>query len=124
MEIRETRNGRGVIATKNYRVGELIEESHVIVLNKSDTKKIDDTVLYDYYYSWGEKGDLAAIALGNGSLYNHSYKPNAKYVKRLDAKRINFIAIKPIQKGDEFLVNYNGDPYSKVPLWFNTATEE
>lgn len=119
MEIKETQNGRGIFATKPYSVGDIIEVSQVILLGRNDTKKIDGTVLYNYYFSWGNKNDQAAIALGNGSLFNHSYEPNAKYIKNQTNKTIQFVAIKPIKKEEEIVVNYNGDPNSKKPLWFD-----
>jgi SET domain-containing protein len=123
MKIKQTKFGRGVFSTRSYSVGDLIETSPVIVLSKEDTKKIDETLLYDYYFAWGKNGDQAALALGNGSLFNHSYSPNAKYIKRDSENEINFIALKLIKKGDEILVNYNGNPYSKKPLWFNADPE-
>ena len=123
MKIQRTKYGRGVFAAKDYKAGDVIEESQIIALSESDSRKIDDTLLYDYYFSWGEKDNQAAIALGNGSLFNHSYSPNAQYTKNIDQGLITFSAIKPIQKGQEILVNYNGDPSSENPLWFNADTE-
>lgn len=123
MEIQQTKYGRGVLATKNYSVGDVIEKSPVIILPNEDRLKIDGTILYDYYFSWGKNDDQAAIALGNGSLFNHSYSPNAKYIKQLDKNMIIFVAIKTIQRGNEILVNYNGQPESKEPLWFNADSE-
>jgi len=119
MKIQQTKYGRGVFATKDYSINDKIEESNVIVLPAEDKRKIDNTLLYDYYFSWGEDNSQAAIALGNGSLYNHSYSPNAKYIKRLRDQTIEFVAIGSIKKGEEIFVNYNGNPDSKKPLWFN-----
>lgn len=121
MKIQQSKYGRGVFATEDYDVGDLIEESQVLILSKEDTAKIDDTILFDYYFSWDN--NQAVLALGNGSLFNHSYSPNAKYLKKMDKSLIDFVAIKPIQKGEEILVNYNGDPESKEPLWFNADPE-
>lgn len=119
MEIKATEFGRGVFATLSYKVGDLVEVSPVIVLSSCETSRIDETILYNYYYSWGSNDDQAAIALGYGSLFNHSYTPNAKYVKNQEDNTIQFIAIKQIKKGAEILINYNGDPTSKAPLWFD-----
>lgn len=83
-----------------------------------DRKIIDKTSLYNYYFSWGINLIEGAIALGYGSLYNHSYKPNAKYIKYLDKKIIKFLAHTEIKKGDEIKVNYNEDPDNLEPLWF------
>lgn len=109
MKIKITRNkGRGVFATKQYKSGAIIEECPVLVLDKKDTKIIDDTTLYNYYFSWGEKDDSSAIALGYGSLYNHSYSPNAEYIKIID-------------KDEEICVNYNGIPNNNSKLWFKAS---
>ncbi len=76
------------------------------------------TELFNYYFSWGEHRRQAAIALGYGSLYNHSYDPNATYVKQIPGMTIDFIALRTIPKGTEILVNYNaGNPRDSRPLW-------
>lgn len=51
-----------------------------------------------------------AIAFGFGSLYNHSYQPNARYVKRIAERTLDYVAIRDIQCGEEITVNYNGRP--------------
>lgn len=123
MKIKKTKYGRGVFAATKYDTGDLIEVCPVIVLSKSDTKIINNTLLYDYYFSWGKQNNQAALALGNGSLFNHSYYPNARYVKYFNNNKIHFVSIKPINTGEEILVNYNGDPTSRKPLWFDTDPE-
>ena len=123
MKVCNAKHGRGIFSTKSYQTGDTIEESPVIVLNESDTEIIDNTLLYDYYFSWGKSSKKAAIALGNGSLFNHSYTPNAKYIKKLNRNIIKFVAIKPIENGEEILVNYNGSPNSKKLLWFKADAE-
>ena len=85
---------------------------------------LDATVLYNYYFSWGVDGNEAALALGLGSLYNHSYSPNARYVKDFDRRKIDFVAIRNISVGEEITVNYNGDPKNLKPLWFDTVKED
>lgn len=110
--------GRGVFATKHYLPGDIIEACPVIVLSVADRKKIDQTKLYNYYFSWGTQLNKAAIALGYGSLYNHSYKPNARYIKMINKNCIQIAALQPIKPGDEIKVNYNGDPKNKNALWF------
>jgi len=109
---------RGVFATEKISKGTIIETCNLILLSENDTKKIDDTALYDYYFSWSQG---SAIALGNGSLYNHSYEPNAKYVKEFGVDRIVFIALHDILPGEEITVNYNGDPSNKEKVWFEKS---
>lgn len=115
--------GRGVFSTKDYVRNEVIEECPVIIISPRERIKIDGTSLYNYYYSWGKNNDQAAIALGYGSLYNHSYNPNAQYVKDLENATLKIVAIRSIATGEEIRVNYNGDPSSKKSMWFRVEDE-
>ena len=120
MQIKATTGmGNGVFATKSYESGDTIEICPIIILDTSHRKIIDKTKLYNYYFSWGKTSDEAAIALGYGSLYNHSYKANAHYIKVLDQDTIRIIALQSIKSGEEIKVNYNGDPASTKDLWFS-----
>jgi uncharacterized protein len=109
--------GIGVFAKENIQKDEIIEICPVIYLEKKDTKEIDKTLLFNYYFSWEKDG--SAIALGKESLYNHSYKPNAIYKKDFENNILTFIALKKIKKGEEVLVNYNGNPDCQEEVWFN-----
>ncbi|CAN5653273.1 SET domain-containing protein-lysine N-methyltransferase [soil metagenome] len=113
--------GRGIFAIKSYMIGDIIEDCPMIILDAANRTLIDKTYLYNYYFSWGKKSNEAAIALGYGSLYNHSYQPNAKYIKLLDKDIIQIIAFQHIEPGDEIKVNYNGEPTSTKALWFNAT---
>jgi len=111
--------GRGVFAARWFQVGEVIEVCPVIALSSDDAAKLDDTPLYDYYFGWGPENKGAAIVLGFGSLYNHSYTPNAAYQKSEASSTISIIAVKPIAPEDEILIKYNyGNPTDDGPLWF------
>ena len=103
---------RGVFAKNPISEGELIESCPVIEVSLKDPANSDENgLLVDYFFYFG---DGLALALGFGSVYNHSYEPNATYKKNLEAKTIEFIAIKEIAKGEEITVNYNfGDPNDK-----------
>ena len=69
-------------------------------------------MLYDYCYFFGKK---VAIALGFGSLYNHSKKPNAEWEIKKSSHTIVFRAIKNIRKGKEITIDYG------IPLWFKAS---
>jgi SET domain-containing protein len=109
--------GRGVFAQKPFTKGEIIERAPAIVIPKEQVEFIDKTVLFDYYYCWGESE--IAIALGLGSLYNHSYQPNCFYVRKTEDKIIEYIAHRDISVGEEITINYNGEIDNYTPLWFN-----
>ncbi|MCG3173010.1 MAG: hypothetical protein GMKNLPBB_01186 [Myxococcota bacterium] len=110
--------GRGVIAARDFSPGELVESAPVIVIPDRQWPAIEHTVLYDYCYGWGPRQEHVALALGYASLYNHSYRPNARYDRDEAAEVLHITAIRPIQAGDEITVNYNGDPDSRDPVWF------
>jgi SET domain-containing protein len=117
--------GRGVFANRAFAAGETIEICPVIPLPAEDVAKLDQTYLYNYYFGWGPDNQGAAIALGYGSLYNHSYTPNAVYRKNLADDTVQFVALTPIAPGEEIFVKYNypgaGDD---GPLWFDVAEPE
>jgi len=118
--VAKTRNkGRGVFCMQDIPKGSLIEICPVLVIPSSEVDIIHETELHDYYFIWGEHDDEAAIALGYGSLYNHSYRPNADYIYDLDQMAIEIHSIRNIPAGHEITINYNGDPLCKDPLWFD-----
>ncbi len=113
--------GRGVFATQDLKKDEVIERCPVIVSPDKDLPHLRQTELYNYYFMWGEGNDQAAVCLGYGSLYNHSYSPNATYKKHFAEQVIDFVAIKDIAKGEEITVNYNyGNPDDQSPLWIKS----
>jgi uncharacterized protein len=112
--------GRGVFAAQDIEEQEIIESCPVIEMSLEDSHRLKETQLKNYYFMWGpgEEKERVAICLGFGSMYNHSYKPNATYSKKLADHVIEFVAIKPIKKGEEVTVNYNyGKPEDKSTLW-------
>jgi uncharacterized protein len=119
IEIKKSRYGRGIFATRTIQKGALIHEAPVIVCPNDEYRKLQKTVLRNYYFNWGENYDHVAIALGYGSLFNHSYTPNAVFENNLKKETVDFFALKKIKAGEEILVNYNGDPNDKKALWFD-----
>jgi uncharacterized protein len=119
IEIKKSRYGRGIFAARTIQKGELIHQAPVIVCPGDQYKKLKKTALRNYYFNWGKNYDHVAIALGYGSLFNHSYSPNAMFENNLKEETVDFIAIKRIKAGEEIFVNYNGDPDDKGPLWFD-----
>ncbi|OCA82843.1 SET domain-containing protein [Pseudobacillus wudalianchiensis] len=113
------RYGRGVYAARDIRKGELIEISPVVVSPKKEWKYLEKTVLFDYCFSWGKDYEHTAIVLGYGSIFNHSYTPNATFDNNLDNLSVDFYAITDIAEGEEITINYNGEPEDQSPLWFD-----
>lgn len=113
--------GRGVFTAQNIPEGTLIEICPVIVIPQTEVDTIHQTELHDYYFVWGEHDEMAAIALGYGSLYNHALLPNADFVLDLNQKVIEFTAIKEIAPGDEITINYHGEYGCDDELWFDQS---
>lgn len=109
--------GRGVFASKDFKKGELIECSPMIIIPPDQVTKMRDTILSEYLFALAE--GQCAMALGYGSLYNHSYHPNAVYSYLLEQISLEILALVDIQEGQEITVNYNGYPESKKPMWFH-----
>ena len=110
--------GRGVFCNENIPKSTVIEVCPVIVCPPQDRSLIDQTFLYNYYFLWDEDLLSTAFALGFGSLYNHSYHPNARYETYYEEQIIRFIAIRDIPAHTEITVNYNYDPEDQTKVWF------
>lgn len=104
--------GRGVFAARDFTSGEVIEVCPVIVLTADERLILEKTILDFYTYPWKTEKD-GAIVLGYGSLYNHSFEPNARVLWRYATKTLALRATRNISSGEEILVNYNGYPERK-----------
>lgn len=72
------------------------------------------TYIPDYHFSF--EGNIY-IALGFGSLFNHSDNPNSVY--KYENKLLKVIAIKNIYKDEEIFFDY-GQSYNRKYLNFNS----
>jgi hypothetical protein len=107
---------RGVFATCDISKGALIHEAPVIPYPNEEHEFIEKTVFADYVYEYGI--NHTALVLGYGSLFNHSYEPNATYDINFTNHTFDYYAYKDIKAGEEILINYNGEVDNKEPLWF------
>ncbi|MEL6971599.1 MAG: SET domain-containing protein [Bacteroidota bacterium] len=112
-----SKKGRGVFTAQKIPAGSHIETCPVLILSKKDTSRIHKTKLHDYYFLWGNKGK-SAIALGFGSIYNHSTASNADYNMDLENKSIDIIALNDIAAGQEITINYMDGGVQESELWF------
>src|SRR4051794_17429842 len=64
--------GRGVFAGRRFRRGEVIEVCPVIFIPRRQERKCRGELLEKYIFHWPDGRHGAAIALGYGSIYNHS----------------------------------------------------
>ncbi len=110
--------GRGLIAGRRFVKDQVVMRNPVLLIPRGDWELLQETVLMDYCFIWHDEPEDGAVALGLGSLLNHSYSPNVISQKRLRERVIEFIALHDIEEGEEVTLNYHGDPDSTEPLHF------
>ena len=112
------KKGRGVFTSEPIAKGTVIEIAPVIVLNKVEREKVEQTLLYDYIFEWGDDLSMAAVALGYVSFYNHTIQPNCKYQMDFDHLTITISTIADVAEGEELFINYNAEEEEASPVWF------
>lgn len=113
--------GRGMFAAQEIPSGTTIEESPVIVMEDADRILLDQTLLHDYIFEWGDDKKQCCMALGYIALYNHSYASNCEYVMDYESQTIRVLTMRDIQRNEELTINYNGDWDNEEKVWFDTA---
>jgi hypothetical protein len=111
--------GRGVYTREPIPGNTVIEVSPVLVLSGKERQLLDQTLLHDYIFEWGEKKDRCCVALGYISMYNHASPSNCEYFMDYAEEIIFIKTVGHIPGGAELTINYNGDSRNKEPVWFN-----
>lgn len=119
-----TEMGRGVFTLQDIEPGTVVEISPVIVMSQEERKLLDQTLLHDYIFEWGEekghsKVNSCCMALGYAAVYNHSYLSNCEYEMDIEEMQISITTVRYIKAGEELFINYNGDWNDSKPLWFD-----
>ncbi len=119
--------GRGIFTKEKIAANVIVEESPVIVMSSQDRVHLDKTLLHDYIFEWGEEKintvtARCCMALGLVPLYNHSYESNCEYFMHFDKETIQIKTVRPIKKGEELTINYNGNWNDKKKIWFEDLT--
>jgi SET domain-containing protein len=97
-------DGLGIWAIEPITDNEVIEECPVLIVAKEE---IVNTSLIDYAFKLED--NKYALALGNGSLYNHRNQPNARWHYDENKERIVFRASRIIKAGEEIFISYGKD---------------
>lgn len=111
--------GRGVFTREPIARGIVVETSPVIVIPVKEVESILKTKMSNYVFQWGDSGRKIGIALGWGSLYNHSYRSNCQYTTNTKDNTLVIKTVRPIKKGEELFVNYNCVWNDGAPVWFD-----
>lgn len=110
--------GRGVFTSEEITAGTIVELSPVIIMSLEERKLLDQTLLHDYIFEWGNEKEKCCMALGYVPVYNHSYESNCEYEMDFEENRISIKTVRNINAGEELFINYNGDWNGSKPLWF------
>jgi hypothetical protein len=110
--------GRGVFSEKAFETDDLIESCPIIILEPEDFAVVTATFLGQYCFFWDRDAGILCIALGFGSVYNHSYPSNANYFTDPETGTIDIVAVRSIAPGEEITINYTGDPDNPSRQWF------
>lgn len=103
-----TRKGRGVFAAKTFAAGETVEVCPVIPFVEGPNELPVELrrVVFNWGYLSGKRGPQC-LALGYGSMYNHSNPANMRYHADEANVALHFIAVRAIAAAEELTVNYN-----------------
>jgi len=113
--------GRGVFTNADLKKNTVIEIAPVIVMSRKDRTFIDQSLLHDYIFEWGDKREQCCMALGYIPLYNHSYHSNCEYEMNYKQETITIRTVKRVKAGEELFINYNGDWNNEKKVWFDAS---
>ena len=113
MLCRTDSRGKCIVAARDFKAGEVIFKSPVIVFK--NWQGLEETELKDYYYLYDETRDLCCFVTGMACFLNHSSRPNA--VKHFDYEKEMFacLAAADIPKYEEILIKYNFVWFNEIP---------
>lgn len=111
--------GRGVFAGECIPYGTIIHISPVLLFPQSTNSRNIGTadsnperaVLSHYTYTWGE--NMQALALGLGSMFNHTRRNNIGFTINRPQMNIRYTTTRAVEIGEELFINYG--PH----LWFD-----
>lgn len=114
-EIRWTETkGRGIFATQLIPAQTTIEISPVMLFSKAEYEEHGRHTIIDHYtFKW--RDGRMALALGLGSIFNHSSNPNVTYELDNAHACIRYTTTRVIQPDEELCIYYGHS------LWFEAA---
>ena len=118
-----TPRGRGVFAGRAFKRGEVVETCPVVLFDPPPDRQLPPDIK-QIVFGWGKllglKRARPAIALGYGSMYNHSNPAGLRCEGDATSSVLRFIAIRDIGADEELTINYNSleSAVSSDDLWF------
>jgi hypothetical protein len=117
-----TAKGRGVFALRAFAAGEEVEVCPVLLF-RMPLKRLPAEFrrfVYDWAQLAGARG-TNALALGYGSMYNHSNPANLRYEADASGSLLRLFAARAVAAGEELTINYNvpdGESEPEDDYWF------
>lgn len=104
-------SGRGVYASHPLSSGTTIEISPVLLFCKEEWESHGSKTILDCYtFKWGRMGQMA-LALGLGSLFNHSARPSVGFYIDKETHSIRYSLTRDVGAGEELCISYG--PWGK-----------
>jgi SET domain-containing protein len=110
--------GRAVFSMDVIEKDDLIEECPVIAIPGEDFDLVTATHVVNYCFHLDREEKKLAVAMGFGSLYNHSFQCNAHHIIDKETQTITIFALRDIAAHEEITINYNGEPDNQSDNWF------
>jgi len=95
--------GRGVFASHNFEPAEIVEIAPVVLLDLK-TQPFP-AAIRRLAFNWSKTH--VALALGFGSLYNHSDQPNLVFKRDVENLTITFSTLREVQPGEQLTISYD-----------------
>lgn len=111
VEVKSTKKmGRGVYATQYIKAGTKVHTAEFIKLKDSELPM--NGVLAKYAFTYSKK--YSVIALGVGSLFNHSNMPTVEaYFAEHDGREVmEYWSTADIKAGEQLFISYGGEEYA------------
>ncbi|KAF8208840.1 hypothetical protein K438DRAFT_1573795 [Mycena galopus ATCC 62051] len=106
--------GRGIFAAHAIARQTTVESSPVLLLGKEEYEQHGRFTILDHYaFKW--KNGSMALALGLGSLFNHSNTPNLSYSIDPLTDSIHYTTTRNIEPDEELCIYYGSN------LWFDST---
>ncbi len=118
-----TPRGRGVFAGRAFKQDDVVEACPVVTFVPLPGRRLPQD-LKRIVFGWGKLVGLPyprpAIALGYGSMYNHSNPAGLRCVADPANSILRFVAIRDIDADEELTINYNSiaTGMSTDDVWF------
>lgn len=108
--------GRGVVTQKFIPARTIIDISPILLFPSEEYNLHGQYTQLDHYtYRW--QGGMA-LALGLGSMFNHSNHPNVGFQRDFENKMIRYTTLRDIQPQEELCISYGSN------LWFPDMEEQ